>query len=1137
MADHSSAGDHLLPKVDGQGPTAPAPEPRLAKATTGQPQQPQSAGYQPIPTVSDNSNEDQHAADGVAGEPESEHAYRTQEVKKQENAGSATDTQEAEKKDDEAKKAAQLEAEADKLNQTTVTAVNYDTHGLTTGQVEELRKNYGWNEVHPRQIPEWMKVLKKYLSLVPMILVVAALFAVCVEEENMRDWFSFALLLFLDNLMVWADYIGQRSAHNAIAAVEKLGAPICKVKRDGSWQDRQVRELVPGDIVYLKAGVIMPADGLFVTNGATVTVDESALTGESIPLRKHPGARLLSGSVVQKGEGEMLVTQTGNESFYGKTLALLARAEQPGHLQTVLHRTQLFITFIAACFALFLFFWQSFHPDWKQMIPERRCIIALKRAFILVASVVPAAMPVVTTTVLSVGALTITKQHAAVSRLSAIEEAAGVVILFSDKTGTLTKNQLSLFTEECTVEPGYDEKTMLLYASLCSDTRDPEPIDRTLNGATDMVERAKYKILDYVPFNPVDKRSEATVVAPDGKKFLTTKGAPQVVRDLVCYEDMQLRERLNEMILAKAKRGLRTLGVAVKPLHEGVAPEAARWKLVGYVSLYDPPREDTADTIKKANELGIRVIMITGDQQAIAIETAKQLHIGTNIVGPEIWEEEKQTGKIQGKSLAEFIEGVDGFSGVFPEHKFAIVNAMMDAHKLVAMTGDGVNDAPALKRATVGIAVSGATQAARAAADIILFAPGLKTIITVMSLSRQIFKRVESYIIFRIYTSLIILGMWWGNIVILRYQFPAWILVLLSMINDFVLMSCSHDRVSTSRTPMIWSMMRVIFLSMWLGLLATISIMLYVVFADPSHNVNWWPRWGLPDFHNDWPVPISKHFMSYQTNAGVWLLMTVLIQFSFQSVRTRGVFCSYGVNNQFPALIIIIPQVCAVLVTIFLSVYWKIAWRPAAGPRMVGLDWGQAWVTIFWGLLWFFVMDVTKIGFYKYVWPPVERSPTFKALTAEGPCQQEIENDNIAKKVMRNTINFLRQREADMSKFEDKVEDAFLAAITNFGEVSKKAHARSGRAADKQRQAPALPKGRTATMQITTKDKAAPFHVSIDKKASAAQGDSEEAKAVNTEVGVRIPVNVSEGADALDAAGASEDHDLERGNMKPPTTH
>ncbi|KFH00647.1 P-type ATPase PMA1 [Toxoplasma gondii MAS] len=1109
MATVSSEKGALLPKkASGQLPSSITGRPRFKNTTLqrdGAPNAgtPTEHSYQKLTTAGGSSElhsgasvksvtgTGQNVVDGTAGLTSG-----VQRVLSNEKASEGAHSSErgARVMDEASRRAAELEAAADKLEQTETVTVNYDTRGLTSDQVADLRKKYGWNEVKPHQVPEWFKVLKKYLSLVPMLLIVAALFSVCVVEDNMRDWFSFALLLFLNNSMVWADYIGQRSAHNAIAAVEKLGAPVCQVKRDGQWQNRQVRDLVPGDVVHLKAGVIMPADGVFVTKGTTITVDESALTGESVPIRKRPGAPLLSGSVVDRGEGEMLVTKTGNDSFYGKTLSLLARAERQGYLETVLHRTSLFITFVASCCAAFLFFWQSFNSDWKLIIPERRYLIALKHAFILIASVAPAAMPVVTTTVLSVGALIITKQNAAVSRLSAIEEAAGVVILFSDKTGTLTKNQLSLFKEESMIEPGYDEETMLLYASLCSDTQEPEPIDRTINAAADMTERAKYQILEYVPFNPVDKRTEATVVSPEGKKFITTKGAPHVIRDLVCYEDQKLREQLNELILNKAKRGLRTLGVAVKPVPDGVAGDAPRWKLVGYLSLFDPPREDTAATIQRANELGIRVIMVTGDQQAIAVETARQLHMGTNIVGPEIWKEEKETGLVQGKALAEFIETVDGFAGVFPEHKYAIVNAMMDAHKLVAMTGDGVNDAPALKRATIGIAVSGATQAARAAADIILFAPGLKTIITVMSLSRQIFKRVESYIIFRIYTSLIILGMWWGCIVILRYQFPSWTLVLMSMINDFVLMSCSRDRVASSTSPMIWSMLRVICLSTWLGFLATVSILLYVVFADPSHCVNWWPRWGLPKFTPDWPLPVSEHFMSYQTNAGVWLLMTVLIQFSFQSVRTRGLFCRYNENNQFPALVIIIPQICAVVVTIFLSIYWKIAWRPGSGPRMVGINWGQAWVTIFWGILWFFVMDATKIGFYKYAWPVITRNVVYKSI-AETACQREIENNNVASKVMQNTVHFLEERERNVEKLEEKVEDAFLAAVTDAGELVKNDHGKSH--IDRKEHKVSPEPGKTSTedeVSLPRKD-ANSFVVSITSEEGACRTGFDEADA------------------------------------------
>lgn len=802
----------------------------------------------------------------------------------------------------------------------------------------------------------------------------------CVKDDGLRDWLSFGMLLFLCNVMVWSDYLGERSARNAIAAVEKLAAPGCSVKRNGSWGNLKVRELLPGDVVHLKGGIVIPADGIFITKGANITVDESALTGESLPVRRFAGDELLSGAIVQQGEADMKIIKIGEESFYGKTIMLLARAARQGHLRMVLDRAAKIITIFASLFAIFLFFWLGWFPDWKLIIPSNRILISLKRAFILIASVAPAAMPVVTTTVLAVGSLTISRENGLVSRLSAIAEAAGVLTLCSDKTGTLTKNVLTLFKEELNVEPGFTAEDVLVYASLASTIRDPEPIDKAINEQTNMERRAKYKVLEYIPFNPVDKHTVATVITPEGKKMQYSKGAPMVIAEMVSAEGSELRNTLHNLIIEKAKRGLRTLGVAQRELE----PKEGPWELCGYISLFDPPREDTKETIEKARYLGIKVKMVTGDQQAIAIETARLLGLGTNIAGPEIWKEKDTGGKLHGMDFKDYVESVDGFAGVFPEHKFTIVDTLLDTNQLVAMTGDGVNDAPALKRATVGIAVSGATDAAKAAADIILLAPGLSTIITVLSLSRQIFQRVESYIIFRLFTSFIVLIFWTGAHTILDYMFPAWILVLMSMINDFVLMSCSRDNVPSSREPLIWSMARITCVSLMMSIICGCAIVAFVVFSDPMHGINWWIKWGLSGFHQDWPIPGHRVPMSTQTNAAVWLLLSLMIQLNFHAARTRGYFFQYNDQNLFPSLYVLIPQICACVFTLFLSVYWKHYWVVASGARMRGLSWGQAGVTVFWAFLWFLVTDVVKVLFYRHAWPRIHREEKNKAERKKG---------------------------------------------------------------------------------------------------------------------------------------------------------
>ncbi|OEH77727.1 tubulin delta [Cyclospora cayetanensis] len=855
--------------------------------------------------------------------------------------------------------------------------------GLTNERAAELREVFGPNSVKSKQTPEWQKVAKRYLRTTPILLTISAIMSVCIKIDGKRDWLSFSLLVFLCNVMVWADYMGERTAANAISAVEKLAAPECSAKRDGVWSSIEVVDLVPGDVVWLKAGMIVPADGVFIPHQKYIFLDESALTGESLAVKKCRGAELLSGSVVQRGEGSMLVQKTGVDSFYGKTIALLARADRKGHLRTILDSASKALTLAAVIFALFLVFWERFHPAWiEKRNGEVNLGLLLKRAFTLIAAVIPAAMPVVTTTVLAVGAVSMSREHAVVSRLSAIEEAAGVEILCTDKTGTLTLNKLTLSREDTSVEPGFTTNQLLVYASLATSCTEPDPIDLAINAEANMQERAEFEVLDYTPFNPVDKRADSIVRTKSGEVLFVTKGAPHVIGELVCAPgDTMKLQRLNSIIEDKARRGLRTLGVAIKPiafkgteiLEEATeALSSTMWELVGFLCLRDPPRADTRETLERSKQMGVQIKMLTGDQRAIAAETARLLGLGDNICGPEIFKE-RPKGLESDLQFDEFISKVDGFSGVYPEHKFDIVDTLQRSGCLVAMTGDGVNDAPALKRATVGIAVSGATEAARAAADITLLSPGLSSIITVLSLSRQIFKRIEAYITFRIHGSVMTLLFWWGCVVIFDYEYPTWVLALVAIINDFVLMSCSRDNVPSSSKPLIWSMVKVSSAAIVTATLMAMCMLLYIYLSDPAYGVNWWKLFNLDSFSVA-EVTTGGHMpRSLQTSAAIWLLFTLCIQLSFHSCRTNQLAFVYGPETRIPSIIVLTPQVLAVVLTLFLSVYWKREWRIAPGPSMLGISWGHAGITIIWSLLWFLITDVLKVMHCRYAWPYIAR--------------------------------------------------------------------------------------------------------------------------------------------------------------------
>eukprot|EP00921_Rhytidocystis_pertsovi_P002648 GHVQ01004554.1.p1 GENE.GHVQ01004554.1~~GHVQ01004554.1.p1 ORF type:complete len:1054 (+),score=92.40 GHVQ01004554.1:3795-6956(+) len=835
--------------------------------------------------------------------------------------------------------------------QTDELGYSWSACGLTDVEAEERRIHFGYNEVKTSVTPEWIKVLKRYTALVPVILIIAAVLSVSVTDaDQRRDWLSFGLLFVLVNITVWADFFSDRNAKDAIKAVENLSAPECLVKRNNVFNKIPVRDLVPGDIVELRAGVVVPADGKIVGDGEPMSVDESSLTGESLAVTKRENEELLSGAVILRGERQMVVTKTGEHSFYGKTISLLGQASTVGHLRQILNRAAKIITFTASVFALFLFCWLVFATDQKHS-----WLLSLKKAFIIVASVVPAAMPVVTTTVLAVGAVQMSKEHAVVNRLSAIEEAAGMEVLCSDKTGTLTKNSLTLYRDEIVCQPGVSVDELLLMASLASSVQHAEPIDQAINNEVDSEKRSRYKIVRYLPFNPVDKRTLATVIDPDNQVLHIAKGAPHVIRDMVAQGDVSELNRLDRIINSKAERGLRTLGVCTK-YEDG---DNSAWNLLGYIALYDPPRDDTIETIRRAAEMGIDVKMITGDQQAIAIETARQLHMGTNIVGPEIWSVNQNGVFLGQRSFSDFVLTVNGFSGVFPEHKFHVVNALLKMGKLVGMTGDGVNDAPALKLATVGIAVAGATDAAKAAADIILLQPGMSPIITAFTLSRQIFRRIEAYIIFRVFTSMLILVFYWTAIVFLNYEFPSWTLVLISMINDFTLMTSARDRVPSSPTPLKWDMVQVTVVASLMSLINVTSCVLLLANLNPTLFPGFWGGWGLDDF----PTESENH--TY-TNAAMWLLLTMMIQLNYYSARTKTFFFIFdGKNACVPSLFVVVPQVISVCLTFLLVVLWPVNFKLGSGTAMTGIPLEHALVVLLWSLLSFFLTDILKVLAYK----------------------------------------------------------------------------------------------------------------------------------------------------------------------------
>lgn len=843
--------------------------------------------------------------------------------------------------------------------------------GLSTQEAEELLKVHGRNELEEKTTPSWFIFVQQLYQPMPIMIWIAAII-----EGAIENWADMGILLGIQFLNATLGWYETTKAGDAVAALKASLKPLATAKRDGKWSTIDAGLLVPGDLVLLAAGSAVPADVL--VNHGQIDVDQAALTGESLPVTMHAGDSAKMGSTVVRGETEGTVEFTGKNTFFGKTAAMLQQGgNELGHLQKIL-LTIMFVlvvlsfTLCITCFGYLLGKGEPFKE-------------ALSFTVVLLVASIPIAIEIVCTTTLALGSRELSAHGAIVTRLAAIEDMAGMNMLCSDKTGTLTLNQMVIQDDTPIYINGLNQFELLQLAALAAKWHEParDALDRLVLECEkqDLHRLDVYEQVDYMPFDPTIKRTEGTVRHKEtGEVFKVTKGAPHIILKLT--KDEHVKHMTEQAVHAFGERGIRCLAVA------RTFPGKEDWLMAGLLTFLDPPRPDTKDTVHKAMAYGVDVKMITGDHLLIAKETSRMLGLGTNIQDPTglpTMDADGKAPKDLGKKFGKVIMEADGFAQVYPEHKYLIVEALRQNGFAVGMTGDGVNDAPALKRADVGVAVQGATDAARAAADIVLTQPGLSTIVHGIVTARCIFQRMKNFINYRIAATLQLLTFFFIAVLSLHpkdydpnrflcptpenpearcypdeeewphfFKMPVLMLMLITLLNDGTLISIGYDSVKPSSMPEKWNLRALFTVSIVLGAVACGSSLLLLWAALDSWNPNGlFADWKIP------PMPYGKVITMIYLKVSISDFLTLF------SARTHeGFFWSAR-----PSAILMVAAMSALGLSTLLACIWPNGHTDKI--RVEGLTRGDytlmpLWVWIY-CVVWWWIQDLLKVVCYWFM--------------------------------------------------------------------------------------------------------------------------------------------------------------------------
>ncbi|XXG81557.1 hypothetical protein AAC387_Pa09g2155 [Persea americana] len=794
--------------------------------------------------------------------------------------------------------------------------------GLSSTDAEARLIIFGPNKLEEKPENKFLKFLSFMWNPLSWVMEAAAIMAIVLANGGGQgpDWQDFVGIICLLLINSTISFIEENNAGNAAAALMARLAPKTKVLRDGQWQEQDAAVLVPGDIISIKLGDIIPADARLL-EGDPLKIDQSALTGESLPVTKRTGDEVYSGSTCKHGEIEAVVIATGVHSFFGKAAHLVDSTEVVGHFQKVLTAIGNFcICSIAVGIILEII---VMFP-----IQHRAYRSGINNLLVLLIGGIPIAMPTVLSVTLAIGSHRLSQQGAITKRMTAIEEMAGMDVLCSDKTGTLTLNRLTVDRNLIEVfNREIDRDVVVLLAARASRLENQDAIDTAIiNMLADPKEaRANIKEVHFLPFNPVDKRTAITYIDSDGNWYRASKGAPEQILNL-SQEKNEIAGRVHAIIDKFAERGLRSLGVAYQPVPEKSKDSpGGPWTFCGLLPLFDPPRHDSAETIRRALNLGVCVKMITGDQLSIAKETGRRLGMGTNMY-PSSSLLGRDKDENEALPVDELIEKADGFAGVFPEHKYEIVRILQQKNHICGMTGDGVNDAPALKKADIGIAVADATDAARSASDIVLTEPGLSVIISAVLTSRAIFQRMKNYTIYavsitiRIVLGFALLALIW------KYDFPPFMVLIIAILNDGTIMTISKDRVKPSPKPDSWKLNEIFATGIVIGTyLALVTVLFY------------WIVIGTTFFETHFHVR-SLSSNSEEVSSAIYLQVSIISQALIFVTRSQG----WSFMER-PGTLLMCAFVVAQLVATLIAVYAHISFAEISG---IGLS-GEAWKLLF----------------------------------------------------------------------------------------------------------------------------------------------------------------------------------------------